>query len=224
MRDFRGSFGVGFAVVVGAVDVGATIVESLTTPLGAITMPALLLLGVGARETTGSDVGSGSEVGGFEIGIAGALVGFALGCWLTGASEVKLGSGFVPLFLPTVGFGGTKTVLCTTTVVTAAATLGNGESVRESIRSEKSACLFVDLEDSASSELGAGVSREVIVALEYCRLTCRGKYILFPSVASWPATDAAATRAATKTEVDRILYSIASLHALPGVELRVEGG
>jgi len=229
MSDFRGSSGVGSAVVVGAVvigavEIGASVVDSLTTPLGAITMPALLLLGVGARDTAGSDVGSGSEVGGFEIGIEGASDGFALGCWLTGASEVKLGSGFVPLFFPAVGFGATKTVLCTTTVVTAAATLGNGASDRDLVRSEKSACLFVDFVDSASSELGTGVSSEVIVALENCRLMCRGKYILLPSVASWPATEAAATKAATKTEVVRILYSLASRHALPGVELRVEGG
>jgi hypothetical protein len=167
---------VGAAVVVGVVD-------SLTTPVGAITMPVLEVVVVGARETGAeSDAGSGSEVGGFEIGFAGPSDGRAmggrlgcwLGCWLKGASDVNVGSGFVPLLLPSVGLGGTKTVLWITTVVTAAATLGNGRSVRLSIRSERLDCRFVGVED-ASSELGAGLSSEVIVALEYCRLTCRGK-------------------------------------------------
>jgi len=205
-------------VVVGAAVVVVGVVDSLTTPVGAITIPVLEVVVVGARETGAeSDAGSGSEVGGFEIGIAGPSDGWALGCWLgcwlNGASDVKVGSGFVTLLLPNVGFGGTKTVLWITTVVTAAATLGNGRSVRLSIRSERLDCRFVGVED-ASSELGAGLSKEVMVALEYCRLTCRGKYILFGACASWPATDAAATRAATKAEVVRILYSKATRHAV----------
>jgi hypothetical protein len=63
----RGSLVVGSAVVV-----GVGVVDSLTTPVGAITIPVLELVVVGARETGAeSDAGSGSEVGGFEIGFAG---------------------------------------------------------------------------------------------------------------------------------------------------------
>jgi len=107
----RGCLWVGSAVVV-----GVGVVDSLTTPVGAITMPVMLVVVVGARET-GADESS-SDVGGFEIGFTGAFGGLALGCTLIGVSDVRLGSGFVPLppmilFLPGVGIGagGTKTVL-----------------------------------------------------------------------------------------------------------------
>jgi hypothetical protein len=229
----RGFFSVGSAVVVG---VGVGVVDSLTTPVGAITIPVLELVVVGARETGGADESSsevggfeiGSWVGGFETGFWGASDGFTLGCTLKGVSEVSVGSGFVllppmPLFLFGVGIGagGTKTVLWITTVVTAAATLGNGRSVKLSISSDKLDCLFVVAAvDDVSSALGAGLSSEVMVALVNCRLTCRGKYILLLSVVSWPATDTAATKAATKAEVVRILYLIVTRHALARVVFR----
>jgi len=187
-------------------------VVSLTTPVGAITMPVLELLFVGATDTGTDD--AGSEVGGFEIGILGPSEGFAVGgrldSWLTGTSEVRLGSGAVPLFFPRAGVGlgteGTVTVLWTTTVVTAAATLGKGRSVKFSIKSAKFDCRFVGVEEASSLELETELSIDVMVELEYCRLTCLGKYILLRSLVSWPATDTAAAKAATKTEVVRILW------------------
>lgn len=119
----RGFFVVGSAVVVGE-DVASEVeddVVSLTTPVGAITIPVLELLVVGAMDTaTDSEVGArdtgtglddaGSDVGGFEIGILGPSDGFALDGgwldgWLTGTSEVRLGSGAVALIFPRAGVG-----------------------------------------------------------------------------------------------------------------------
>lgn len=47
-------------------------------------------------------------------------------------------------------------------------------SVKLSIRSAKFDCRFVGVEEASSWELEAELSIDVMVELEYCRLTCRG--------------------------------------------------
>jgi hypothetical protein len=226
--DVRGSKG-SFLVVSGA---GVVVELSLTMPVGAIVIGVVVLVVVGGTTDTTVSVGrlvsvSVSEAdsdGPERLGDprTGPLVPVSPVSWLNGTSDVRVGSELVPLLAAAVGVGGTKTVLwMTTVVVPAAAGIGKSKLARLLTRSEKSdtseSSLLVDCEVASPDSLGTALSSEVIVALENCRLMCRGKYILLVDVSSCPATDTAATSAATRTEVVRILRSIGVRHALSRV-------